>query len=47
LTPNVELDFVVRSGLFTFSGGPRLQFADTRFVTAYFSVSQGEAFLNR
>ena len=44
---NVELDFVARYGLFTFSGGPRLQFADRRFVNAYFSVTPWEAFLNR
>lgn len=44
---NLGLDFVQRYGLFTFSGGPRFQFADTRFVNAYFSVTPAEAFLNR
>ena len=44
---NLEFDLVGRYGLFTISAGPRLQFGDTRFVSAYFSVAPAEAFLNK
>jgi Outer membrane protein V len=43
---NLSLDLIQRYGLFTFWAGPRFQFADTRFVSAFFSVTPGEAFLN-
>ncbi|MCI0736178.1 MAG: MipA/OmpV family protein [Beijerinckiaceae bacterium] len=43
---NVAFDLIQRYGLFTFSAGPRLQFADTRFVNAFFSVTPWEAFVN-
>lgn len=44
---NIELDYVQRLGAFTFSAGPRFQFGDDQFNRAYFSVTPGEAFLNR
>ncbi|MCL2452061.1 MAG: MipA/OmpV family protein [Alphaproteobacteria bacterium] len=44
---NIELDFIQRYGDFTFAAGPRLQFGDNQFVSAYFSVSPFEAALNR
>jgi MipA family protein len=43
---NIELDLVERFGPWTFSAGPRLEFGDTQFMNAYFSVSPAEAFLN-
>jgi MipA family protein len=43
---NVELDLVQRYGAFTFAAGPRFQFGDRQFMSAYFSVSPVEAFLN-
>ncbi|MCI0465934.1 MAG: MipA/OmpV family protein [Beijerinckiaceae bacterium] len=43
---NIAFDFIQKFGLFTLSAGPRLQFADTRFVNAFFSVTPWEAFLN-
>jgi outer membrane protein len=43
---NLSLDFIQKYGVFTFSAGPRFQFADTKFVSAFFSVTPGEAFLN-
>jgi outer membrane protein len=43
---NVELDLVERYGGFTFSAGPRFQFGDRQFMSAYFSVTPAEAFLN-
>lgn len=44
---NLSLDLIQKYGPFTFSAGPRFQFADTRFVSAFFSVTPAEAFLNR
>ena len=44
---NVELDVVQRYGAFTFAAGPRFQFGDGQFMSAYFSVAPFEAFLNR
>ncbi len=43
---NVELDIVQRYDAFTFAVGPRFQFGDDQFMSAYFSVSPAEAFLN-
>jgi MipA family protein len=43
---NVELDLVQRYGAFTFAAGPRFQLGDDQFVSAYFSVTPGEALLN-
>lgn len=43
---NVELDLVEHYGAFTFAAGPRFQFGDSQFMSAYFSVSPAEAFLN-
>jgi MipA family protein len=43
---NLELDYVQRYGAFTFSAGPRFQFGDNQFNSAYFSVTPAEAFLN-
>ena len=43
---NVELDFVQRYDAFTFAAGPRFQFGDDQFMSAYFSVTPAEAFLN-
>ena len=43
---NVELDLVQRYGAFTFAAGPRFQLGDTQFMSAYFSVTPVEAFLN-
>jgi outer membrane scaffolding protein for murein synthesis (MipA/OmpV family) len=39
-------DWVERRGAWTFSGGPRLAFANDRYMNAYFSVSPTEAALN-
>ena len=43
---NVELDIVQRYDAFTFAAGPRFQFGDDQFMSAYFSVTPAEAFLN-
>jgi outer membrane scaffolding protein for murein synthesis (MipA/OmpV family) len=43
---NVELDVVKRIDAFTFAAGPRFQFGDDPFMSAYFSVSPAEALLN-
>jgi MipA family protein len=43
---NVELDFVQRYNAFTFAAGPRFQFGDDQFMSAYFSVTPAEALLN-
>jgi outer membrane scaffolding protein for murein synthesis (MipA/OmpV family) len=40
------IDFVQRYGRFTFSLGPRLNFADTDYVNTYFGVSPAEAAIN-
>jgi outer membrane scaffolding protein for murein synthesis (MipA/OmpV family) len=39
-------DWVERRGAWTFSGGPRIVFANDRYTNAYFSVSPSEAALN-
>ena len=43
---NIELDIVERYGPWTFAAGPRFQLGDNQFVSAYFSVTPVEAFLN-
>jgi len=40
------LDFVQRYDAFTFAAGPCFQFGDDQFMSAYFSVTPAEAFLN-
>lgn len=46
LDANVEFDAVERYGPFTFSAGPRLALGNTRYMSAYFSVTPAEAFAN-
>src|SRR3984893_3538755 len=43
---NIELDIVERYGPWTFAAGPRFQLGDNQFVSAYFTVTPAEAFLN-
>ena len=43
---NIELDLSSSYGAFTFAAGPRFQFGDDQFMSAYFSVTPAEAFLN-
>lgn len=46
LDANIEADFVQKWNAFTFAVGPRLQFGDSQYMDAYFSVTPAEAFLN-
>lgn len=43
---NIEIDGVQRWNAFTFAVGPRLQFGDTQYMNAYFSVTPAEALAN-
>lgn len=46
LDANVGIDAVERFGPYTFSIGPRLALGNTRFMSAYFSVTPAEALAN-
>jgi outer membrane scaffolding protein for murein synthesis (MipA/OmpV family) len=46
LVANFEIDAVERFGPYTFSLGPRLALGNARFMSAYFSVTPAEAFVN-
>ncbi|WP_026605732.1 MipA/OmpV family protein [Methylocapsa acidiphila] len=46
LDANVSIDAIERIGPYTLSLGPRLQLGNTRFMSAYFSVTPAEAFAN-
>ncbi|WP_395666255.1 MipA/OmpV family protein [Methylocella sp.] len=43
---NISIDGVYRTGPFTFALGPRLQFGNSTYMNAYFSVTPEQAALN-
>jgi outer membrane scaffolding protein for murein synthesis (MipA/OmpV family) len=47
LVGNAGIDFIAPYDRFTFSVGPRINFADANYVRGYFGVRPGEAALNR